>query len=568
MRIVEISLSIILLVILAKLMGILNSLKGVNAILLTTFLLFQPLFAINPVRLRAETLPASFPTEIPSEEESPIEEDPIEYLFDMTLPLDDSFHTLPIEIVGAASNSNGVTKVNLYWENESGTVGLITTLHNFDNLDVFDWHYLWTPPAFGLYTVRAELVDGSDNSVAYDFAYRVEYGMPEVIDNAPTFNFTMPISGTNYIGVIPISFESSDDIDLDRIEIFIRESGDANPWFELVEIDLSTDVETAFSDLIEITLLTEGIYDFYGVAYDSSDQPSEDALVLNVAYSFETEEEDTIPPVLITKDVVLNEGSSIPSFSDFVLSNPENLPVSCTAIAAEEMFVGQPQLTKEKLISCSVSDSAGNTTESTSKLIVNNVLPSVVVIADPSVNVNQGTTVSLIGNILSGSPSFTYQWYGNCIGSGSVTGFGLTGSTTVSPIAGSYLCGIRVTDSDGDVGAAGVLVNVANVSGVGNAPVDNNTPDQNNNQNNNQNPEDGTSPDVEGINTDNTVSPPVDGLPTDSNTNGAITNQVSGASPLVIICLVAGAILIIGLLLFLFFRGNDEEEESNKKNKK
>lgn len=52
---------------------------------------------------------------------------------------------------------------------------------------------------------------------------------------------------------------------------------------------------------------------------------------------------------------------------------------------------------------------------------------------------------------------------------------------------------------------------------------------------------------------------------TTTTNNGSVNSENTQSntgvtSPLVIICLVAGAILIIGLLLFLFFRGGDEDK--------
>lgn len=131
---------------------------------------------------------------------------------------------------------------------------------------------------------------------------------------------------------------------------------------------------------------------------------------------------------------------------------------------------------------------------------------------------------------------------------------------------GSYLCGINVTDADGDVASASVRVDVlaqgANSSTPSNSTTDSNT--ENTNTTNNTNSNDS---EVQGVSTENPVSAPAEEENTGStNTNTGAVNSVVTTSPLVIICLVACAILIIGLLLFLFFRGDDSEQFSETAN--
>jgi parallel beta-helix repeat protein len=94
-----------------------------------------------------------------------------------------------------------------------------------------------------------------------------------------------------------------------------------------------------------------------------------------------------------------------------------------------------------------------------------NQIPSVVIIATPSVNVLAGTTVTLFGNILGGDAGFTYTWGGNCTGNGTNNG-GITTGATVPNVAGTYFCSINVTDANGDNAAASVIVTVT-PNGVG-----------------------------------------------------------------------------------------------------
>lgn len=308
---------------------------------------------------------------------------------------------------------------------------------------------------------------------------------------------------------------------------------------------------------------TNGKYDIIAkfVTFGEESSTIEDKIIEITFTGAEEPSEDTTAPIFVTKDVTRDEGESFPSLNEFVLSNPENLEVFCSSVDASEMFVSQPASNKLIPVTCYVEDAAGNRTTSTSNLIVNNVLPKVVIIANPSIVVTEGTTVNLIANILNGNAGFTYNWYGSCSGNGTNPSVGLTNFSNVPSNTGSYLCGISVTDADGDVASASVRVDVlaqgANSSTPSNPTTDSNTENTNTTDNTNSNDSE-----VQGVYTENPVSAPSEEQNTGStnNTNTTAVNSVVTTSPLVIICLVAGAILIIGLLLFLFFRGDDSEQ--------
>jgi hypothetical protein len=110
-----------------------------------------------------------------------------------------------------------------------------------------------------------------------------------------------------------------------------------------------------------------------------------------------------------------------------------------------------------------VTDIDGDTATANITISASNGIPSVVIIANPGVNVNSGTTVTLIGNILGGDANFSYVWSAACSGAGTNSG-GLTNTTTVPSTPGSYYCRIDVTDSNGDTAAAGVIIAVNNAS--------------------------------------------------------------------------------------------------------
>lgn len=120
--------------------------------------------------------------------------------------------------------------------------------------------------------------------------------------------------------------------------------------------------------------------------------------------------------------------------------------------------------------SVTVTDVDGDIATANTTISASNGVPSVVIIANPGVNVTAGTTVTLIGNILGGDANFTYVWSAACSGSGTNSG-GLTNTTTVPSTPGSYYCRIDVTDANGDTAAAGVIVAVNNAPTSGGGGV-------------------------------------------------------------------------------------------------
>lgn len=280
---------------------------------------------------------------------------------------------------------------------------------------------------------------------------------------------------------------------------------------------------------------------------------------------------DTSSPEFHLKEVTRDENESAPDYSEFVAHNPESLEISCYGLEGVDMKVAQPLSSKLILVTCMVEDAAGNQTTSQTSLIVNNVQPQVVIIANPSTSVNSGGTVSLVGNILKGNGDFSYYWFGACSGSGNAS-MGLTSSINVSLNSGTHLCGIMVTDADGDTTAASVALdfgintnNSESNQNTGNVNGDSISADETDSTNESEetnNTEDESDAQVEGTNTESPASNPESSSEQTNNTDAEVTTSNAGASPLVIICLVAGGILIIALLLFLFFRGEDEEDET------
>lgn len=281
---------------------------------------------------------------------------------------------------------------------------------------------------------------------------------------------------------------------------------------------------------------------------------------------------DTEAPEFSLKDVTRDENEQVPGYSEFIQSNPEGLTPVCSGLDNSTYYVAQPNGNILVPVSCTVTDAAGNSTTATANLIVNNVQPQVVIIAMPSTNVTAGNSITLTANILHGNGSFNYYWTGACSGNGSQVNTGLTSSVVANYSAGSYLCGIVVTDSDGDVVGASVqldflngTVNSTDNNSTNNTNTDttseNNEAEDTNSSESTETETESTDGQVEGVNTDSPASSSQDEAQPVNTTNATdSTNSTSGTSPVVIICLVAGGILIIGLLLFLFFRGEDDEE--------
>ncbi len=389
----------------------------------------------------------------------------------------------------------------------------------------------------------------------------------EVDDTTPPeigYGYQTPVDGSMVQGTIVLDANFNDEQGLAAAAIGLG----GEYWYCLYDMP-----ESGYQEcLVDTTLLPDGYYEVTYWAMNLAGLESTTIVggirILNVSNPVL----DTQAPEFSLKDVTRDENEMAPDYAEFIQSNPEGLTPVCTGLDYSKYYVAQPNGNTLVPVSCTVTDLAGNSTTATSNLIVNNVQPHVVIIAMPSTNATTGNTITLTANILHGNGSFNYYWTGACSGNGSQVNVGLTNSVYANYGAGSYLCGIVVTDSDGDVVGASVQLDFTTgtttpteTSTESNTNTDTQTP-ATTEESTTETP-DSTEGQVEGATTDSTVSDtqsttePTNTTNTTNNTNA--TNSTAGTtSPLVIICLVAGGILIIGLLLFLFFRGEDEEEET------
>lgn len=396
----------------------------------------------------------------------------------------------------------------------------------------------------------------------------LDYPITIIADYNANFLITLPFSNSTHSNPIDIEGHIRDQSWEGTVNLYYKNNNIENLIDTITEFDMVNPSGIFQNNHLSFNYIwtppLQGKFDIVAKFFPvNSNTPISEEIVYDVEFSGEPNPIDTTAPVFVSKDVTRDEGESLPSISEFVLSNPENLEVTCNLPLQSELVVNQPNLNKLIPVTCSVTDAAGNTTTSTSNLIVNNVQPQVVLIADPSTSVSENGLVTMYANILRGNSLFTYNWTGACSGSGSTTLLGLLPSQTVGRTQGSYICGIVVTDADGDTSAASVLLNFTTASNNAVAGSNNSnsnstadTTDTTVDENSDSNTEDETTDEeegqVEGVSTENTVSGP------NSDTN--VVPATNATSPLVVICLVAGGILIIGLLLFLFFRGEDEEE--------
>jgi len=102
--------------------------------------------------------------------------------------------------------------------------------------------------------------------------------------------------------------------------------------------------------------------------------------------------------------------------------------------------------------SVNVTDADGDVSNTVSNtIIVNpaptpqpNLIPLAFIAASPSTSVTTPTVVTLTAIVQSGDlPLASFQWFGACTGTGQ--------TTTVPSAVGSYICGVNVTDANGDV---------------------------------------------------------------------------------------------------------------------
>jgi hypothetical protein len=164
---------------------------------------------------------------------------------------------------------------------------------------------------------------------------------------------------------------------------------------------------------------------------------------------------DTVSPIFDLQNITLNEGDEIPEIYEFIKENPEELELICTpsVITENNMIVESYNSSKETLISCSGTDLAGNTTTHETKLIVNNVSPTVQITTTPGDFTNELSitmSANISANVSAGNQIASYLWsegnFANCAG---------TGTSVITPATpGSYTCKLTVTDIDGDSATA------------------------------------------------------------------------------------------------------------------
>ena len=392
----------------------------------------------------------------------------------------------------------------------------------------------------------------------------------EVDDTTPPeigYGYQTPVDGSMVQGTIVLDANFNDEQGLAAAAIGLG----GEYWYCLYDMP-----ESGYQEcLVDTTLLPDGYYEVTYWAMNLAGLESTTIVggirILNVSNPVL----DTQAPEFSLKDVTRDENEMAPDYAEFIQSNPEGLTPVCTGLDYSKYYVAQPNGNTLVPVSCTVTDLAGNSTTATSNLIVNNVQPHVVIIAMPSTNATTGNTITLTANILHGNGSFNYYWTGACSGNGSQVNVGLTNSVYANYGAGSYLCGIVVTDSDGDVASASVELNFTNgsVTSTDNSSSNNesqsntNTTTEQDQSTESQTDSQTDNGQVEGVETEAPVSDSQESTESNNSntntTNTTTTSTTSGTtSPVVIICLVAGGILIIGLLLFLFFRGEDEDEET------
>ncbi|MFW5719678.1 MAG: hypothetical protein ACOCXT_01465 [Candidatus Dojkabacteria bacterium] len=187
---------------------------------------------------------------------------------------------------------------------------------------------------------------------------------------------------------------------------------------------------------------------------------------------------DNTPPMLTLTPITIPEGEEIPDFVEFIDSvsgNDGNEPVCTFDPANPSNTVAQPEAEQVYEVVCTVSDTVGNSVEERTTLTIENNIPSVTII-DAGNNLNT--------DVINGNPDFTYEWGGDCAGTGS------TVNKATEP--GSYTCTVTVRDSDGDTATDSISYTIAPAPGNDDDGQDDNDTPQNSGGSNPDNNDSGT----------------------------------------------------------------------------
>lgn len=126
-------------------------------------------------------------------------------------PNADSYYNTAIDISGESSDGSGdtVSSVALYYKvhGSEDEWSQITTLDNEGGDEPLDWSYSWTPETDGIYDIKAEATDDSDNAEQSPTVTGVTYDVTN-----PTGSWTNPIEGQTVSGSVLLNFNADDNL--------------------------------------------------------------------------------------------------------------------------------------------------------------------------------------------------------------------------------------------------------------------------------------------------------------------------------------------------------------------
>lgn len=369
--------------------------------------------------------------------------DPWEINIDSTSPdVEITSHNDGDVISGTQEIRGTVTDANLlrYYFVITGTSGVVAgpgtvnTSVTFTDQALLSWDT--SSVADGTYTIKLEARDKALNKDSGSSDW-----VTVVVDNtAPT----VPVNGQpDNVAILTNVFDFTWDASTDENPIVYEFQSSLNPSETDGVLDTSVWKNTLSADPLQNPLNSpmipskgapDGKWYWQVRATDSLGNTSDWSEIWDV----------TIDVEFTLSDLFMNEGDSVPEFS---IEDSEAFTLVCDEFSTDDLVVDLPNLTKQTIFECEVTDEAGNTTERTATLTVNNVVPTVSIDVSPSTSVTTGTVVELTANVsdnvLAGNTIVSYQWSGDCSGTTAVVNLN-------TPTAGSYLCTVEVTDNDGD----------------------------------------------------------------------------------------------------------------------
>ncbi|HSX04546.1 MAG TPA: Ig-like domain-containing protein [Rhabdochlamydiaceae bacterium] len=217
----------------------------------------------------------------------------------ITSPANGSTVANTVQITANATDNVGVTKVELYVDN-----GLRFT----DTAPPYTFSLDTTGLTNGKHTIEATAYDAHGNWGTNQISVNVQNTVPD--RTPPSVAITSPASGSTVANTVQITANATDNVGVSKVEFYVD------------NVLKSTDTSSPYTFTLDTTGLSNGNHNVAATAYDTSNNSSTVAIILNV----QNKAPDTTPPtVAITSPPT---GSTVSKTVQITATATDNVGVS------------------------------------------------------------------------------------------------------------------------------------------------------------------------------------------------------------------------------------------------